>query len=235
MFEKLPSDYRLTNTGEAVLDFAEQMEASSNQLETRVFGRDQRVRGLLRVTLPPRDTFAHARLCRVRRLHPEIEMEISSIDHPVDLANRQADVAIRVVYDCNALPQNLHGLNDPELFGGVYMSRDLLTRWRAGAPDLWPTYFDDSHRPRGFQSRGVTTAATNERAILTAPISSQYSLVGSEWPHRLQSQLAARRRLESQSDRSIRPFSDFRLCERSSERCARASRDGSRTAEPNES
>src|SRR3546814_19180339 len=53
MFEKLPSGYRLTPAGEEVLEFAEQMEASSNRLETRVFGRDQGVRGLLRVTLAP--------------------------------------------------------------------------------------------------------------------------------------------------------------------------------------
>ena len=53
MFEKLPSGYRLTDAGGEVLQFAEQMEASSNRLETRVFGRDQGVRGLLRVTLAP--------------------------------------------------------------------------------------------------------------------------------------------------------------------------------------
>src|SRR5690606_37807247 len=49
MFEKLPSGYRLTAVGEEVLDLANQMEASSHQLETRVFGRDQSARGLLRV------------------------------------------------------------------------------------------------------------------------------------------------------------------------------------------
>src|SRR6202041_4152852 len=53
MFEKLPSGYRLTEAGEEVLELGNQMEASSNQLETRVFGRDQNVRGLLRVTLAP--------------------------------------------------------------------------------------------------------------------------------------------------------------------------------------
>src|SRR5438045_6450377 len=53
MFEKLPSGYRLTAAGEEVLEFANQMEASSHQLETLVFVRDQSVRGLLRVTLPP--------------------------------------------------------------------------------------------------------------------------------------------------------------------------------------
>jgi DNA-binding transcriptional LysR family regulator len=69
------------------------------------------------------------------RLHPEIEMEILSLDEPVNLTNRQADVAIRVVYDRSALPLNLHGLKGPELFGGVYISRDLLAAWRAGSPD----------------------------------------------------------------------------------------------------
>src|SRR6195952_6143322 len=53
MFEKLPSGYRLTAAGEEVLEFADQMQASSHQLQTRVFGRDQSVRGLLRVPLPP--------------------------------------------------------------------------------------------------------------------------------------------------------------------------------------
>jgi DNA-binding transcriptional LysR family regulator len=137
MFEKLPSGYRMTEAGEEVLEFAEQMEASSNQMETRVFGRDQSVRGLLRVTLAP--TLATHLLmpdfADFARLHPEVEMEILSIDEPVNLTNREADVAIRVVYDRNVLPPNLHGLKGPELFGGVYISRNLLAAWRAGAPD----------------------------------------------------------------------------------------------------
>ena len=90
IFEKLPSGYRLTDAGEEVLEFAEQMEASSNPLETRVFGRDQSIRGLLRVTLPPL-LAAHLLMpdfVEFGRLHPEIEMEILSVDHPVNLANR---------------------------------------------------------------------------------------------------------------------------------------------------
>ena len=77
MFEKLPSGDGLTDAGQEVPAFAEPMEASSNQPETRVFGRDQSVRGLLPVTLPP--TLAtHLLLpdfADFARLHPEIEME----------------------------------------------------------------------------------------------------------------------------------------------------------------
>jgi len=137
MFEKLPAGYRLTHAGEEVLEFADQMEASSNRLETRVFGRDQGIRGLLRVTLaPPLAThLLMPDFAEFARLHPEIEMEILPSDDPVNLTNREADVAIRVVYDRNALPLNLHGLKGPELFGAVYMSRDRLAAWRAGASD----------------------------------------------------------------------------------------------------
>src|ERR1044071_3247901 len=137
MFEKLPAGYRLTAAGEEVLELAKQMEASSLKLETRVLGRDQSVRGLLRVTLAP--TLAThllmPDLADFARLHPDIEMEILASGELANLTNRDADVAIRVVYDRKTLPLNLHGLKGPEVFGGVYMSRDRLSAWRAGAPD----------------------------------------------------------------------------------------------------
>jgi DNA-binding transcriptional LysR family regulator len=137
MFEKLPAGYRLTAAGEEVLELAKQMEASSLKLETRVLGRDQAVRGLLRVTLaPPLAThLLMPDFADFARLHPEIEMEILSSGELANLTNREADVAIRVVYDRKSLPLNLHGLKGPELFGGVYVSRDRLAAWRAGASD----------------------------------------------------------------------------------------------------
>ncbi|PZM08330.1 LysR family transcriptional regulator [Rhizobium tubonense] len=138
MFEKLPSGYRVTPAGEEVRELAEQMEVSSHQLETRVLGRDQSVRGLLRVTLAP--TLATHLLmpdfAEFARLHPDIEIEILSSGELANLTNREADVAIRVVYDRKTLPFNLHGLKGPDVFGGVYMSRDRLAAWHAGSPPI---------------------------------------------------------------------------------------------------
>lgn len=137
MFEKLPTGYRLTSAGEEILEFAEQMEASSHLLETRIFGRDQSARGLLRVTLPPflATHLLMPDLADFARLHPDIEMEVLSSGEVANLTNREADVAIRIVADRKTLPLNLHGLKGPELFSGVYMSRDRLAAWRAGAAD----------------------------------------------------------------------------------------------------
>ncbi|WP_428390935.1 LysR family transcriptional regulator [Lichenicoccus sp.] len=134
LFDPLPSGYRMTGAGEDVLGLAEQMEASSNQLETRVLGRDQGARGLLRVTMAP--TIAThllmPDLAAFTRLHPDVEMSVLSLDEPVNLTNREADVAIRVVYDRETLPPNLYGLKGPVLFGGVYVSRERLAAWRTG-------------------------------------------------------------------------------------------------------
>jgi DNA-binding transcriptional LysR family regulator len=137
MFERLPSGYRLTAAGEEVLDLAHQMEASSHLLETRVLGRDQSARGLLRVTLPPflATHLLMPDLADFARLHPDIEMEILTTGEVANLTNREADVAIRIVTDRKTLPLNLHGLKGPELFNGVYMSRERLAAWHAGASD----------------------------------------------------------------------------------------------------
>lgn len=137
MFEKLPSGYRLTAAGEEVLELAQQMEASSHRLETRVFGRDQSARGLLRVTLPPffATHLLMPDLTEFARLHPDIEMEIVSSGELANLTNRDADVAIRIVTDRKTLPLNLHGLKGPELLSAIYVSRDRLAAWHTGASD----------------------------------------------------------------------------------------------------
>lgn len=137
MFEKLPSGYRLTDAGEEILEFADQMQASSRQLETRVLGRDQSVRGLLRVTLPS-PLSGHLLMpdfAEFARLHPDIEMDIVSSGELANLTNREADVAIRVVYDRKTLPPNLHGLKGAEVYGGIYISTERLAAWREGGPE----------------------------------------------------------------------------------------------------
>ena len=176
VFDKLPSGYRLTAGGDEVLEFAEQMEASSYQLETRVFGRDQGVRGLLRVTLAP-TLAAHLLMpdfADFARLHPDIEMEVLSAGELANLTNREADVAIRVVYDRKTLPPNLYGLKGPELFSGVYMARDRLAAWRAGAPDPVRWIVISSHgvpdwaREGEVPTTGVPFRTTDSEAQIVA-------------------------------------------------------------------
>ncbi|MBE7209511.1 MAG: LysR family transcriptional regulator [Gluconacetobacter diazotrophicus] len=176
MFDRLPSGYRPTGAGQEVLALAEEMEAASHRLEARVLGRDQAVRGTLRVTMAP--TLATHLLMpdlgAFARLHPEIEIDVHASDVPVNLTNRQADVALRVVFERTALPLNLHGWKGPALSSGVYVSRDLLFKWQADpertprwiakAPDEGPDRAQDGAVPVG----GIPFRAADAGAHLAA-------------------------------------------------------------------
>lgn len=135
LFEKKPAGYQLTGSGRDVLALAEEMELSSSRLEGLVWGRDEGIGGPLRVAMA--QTIAThllmPDLAEFCRRHPEIELTILSSEAKVNLTNREADVALRVVLDREALPLNLHGLQGPELSIGAYLSNSLLEQGSAGA------------------------------------------------------------------------------------------------------
>ena len=139
MFEKLPSGYRLTAAGEEVLEFADQMEASCRTCWRRGSSgaRSERARAVAgdAGAAPSRHTCSCPDFADFARLHPDIEMEILSSG---ELADQSAERPMsRSASSPTAKPcrSRLHGLKGPELFGGVYISRDRLAAWRAGAPD----------------------------------------------------------------------------------------------------
>ena len=77
----------------------------------------------------------------------------------MNLTNREADVAIRVVYDRAALPLNLHGIAGPDLYGGVYASRDLLAAWRRGEVERVRWIHKDNIGPSDWARDGDVPAA----------------------------------------------------------------------------
>ena len=112
MFEKLPAGYRLTAAGEEVLELAKQMEASSSNWTCA--GTASPAAGSYGWTLAPplANHLLMPDFADFARLHPDIEMEILSSGELANLTNREADAAIRVVYDRKTLPLNLHGMKD---------------------------------------------------------------------------------------------------------------------------
>ena len=177
LFERLPSGYRLTDAGGEVLELAEQMALSSHRLETLVAGRDQEAAGHLRVTMTPMlaSHLLMPDMAEFARLHPGIALEVLASDAPANLTNRDADVAIRVVYDRRSLPLNLHGRKGPDLFGGIYLSAGLLANWRAAPPrplpwilkqfDGIPPWAEEGLIPIGDGRFTVTEAGTHIAAV----------------------------------------------------------------------
>jgi DNA-binding transcriptional LysR family regulator len=169
VFEKLSSGYRLTPAGAEIVDLAEQMEAKSDQLETRIFGRDQGMKGKLRITLAPAlaSGLLMPDIAAFSASHPEIEIEVAVSQGPVNLVKREADVALRVVYETSSPPPHLNGARLRDVHGAVYAARALLEDSVAhpGRPLKWLLWAGDWPPPAG----------ANVEALRMAPVPARFS------------------------------------------------------------
>ncbi|TCV96860.1 LysR family transcriptional regulator [Biostraticola tofi] len=138
LFEKLATGYRLTDAGTDIVELAGQMATASSQIEARVFGRDQRVSGPLRFTLPI--SFATdllmPTLAGFMHAYPDIALEIIASGTIANLGNREADVALRVVTGDTTPPGNLYGMKLCEFYTGYYGHLTLLAAPSGSIPWL---------------------------------------------------------------------------------------------------
>lgn len=99
LFRRTKDGLVLTDAGDAVLSFAESMEASALSLERRLAGNHERLEGILRISSA--DWFAAYVLAPVfvelGRLHPAVVPEVIASYRLLDLSRREADVAFRIV------------------------------------------------------------------------------------------------------------------------------------------
>ncbi len=98
LFERLADGYKPTETAKLVAEHAAQMEQSQDALLRGVSGRDRRLTGTLTITAPQLligqalgpaiDAFCKA--------YPEVRLDVRATNTPLDLARREADLAIRI-------------------------------------------------------------------------------------------------------------------------------------------
>ena len=123
LFEKLPTGYVITPAGEEIFDLAERMEEQANTLERQIYGRDTSLTGKLRVTLPQAlaTHLIMPDLVSFARANPGIELEIVTSYETLNLTRRQADVAIRLVYENQSPPEHLHGRRIASVYRAIYI------------------------------------------------------------------------------------------------------------------
>lgn len=131
LFQRTADGLVLTEEGHGVLALAEQMEESALGMERRLAGREQNLKGNLRISsadwfgayvLPPI-------LADFSKAYPDVDVEILTGTRLFNLVQREADVAFRIV------PFNAADVVQRRLFRleyGVYVAED--------SPD--PTYGD---------------------------------------------------------------------------------------------
>lgn len=87
----------LTAAGEELLERAEEIGDGFDQIEREIAGRDTRLSGRLRITSTDNflNRYLAPHLVRFARMHPVIDLELSTSYQHLSIARREADVAIR--------------------------------------------------------------------------------------------------------------------------------------------
>ena len=97
LFDRKQSGYTLTESGEAILLKAEEVEEAVLSVEREALGRDLRATGKVRVAATD-DIGTHViapKLADFRRCYPGISLEIVARMDLVNLTRREADIALR--------------------------------------------------------------------------------------------------------------------------------------------
>lgn len=129
LFDRTPDGYQLTATGEELLPTAEHVEELLNSAERRVSGQDQNLQGLIRLTTPNVSGmgFLMNRLSAFAQEYPDIEIELMPGSEALDLARREADIAVRVMPAGVKPPDYLIGRYLSPVSASTYVHEELLS------------------------------------------------------------------------------------------------------------
>lgn len=124
-FERLPSGYQLTESGEAAVRCAERVESEVHSLGREILGRDTRLQGHVRVTTMEglASLVLPGPLAEFSRLHPGLTLEIVGTAAPLDLSRREAEVAVRAT---RKPPEASFGRKVCDFRFGIYGSPEYL-------------------------------------------------------------------------------------------------------------
>ncbi|MBO9476516.1 LysR family transcriptional regulator [Shimia sp. R11_0] len=135
LFDRLPSGYVPTEAGWEAVEAAEAMARLNQDLDRRITARDTAISGPLKVTAP------ELLIARVLapivadflHTHPDVELSLVATNATLNLAQRDADVAIRFA---KSPPDTLVGRQLFEQKGAVFAHRDLIARDPGGTAPL---------------------------------------------------------------------------------------------------
>jgi len=177
LFQRSSRGLSLTETGEALLAPARQMQSGAQAVELLATGRDRRLSGLVRLTATEGvavDWLTPA-LGRLRAEHPLIEVQVIVRNTAVNVLRREADIAIRLG---RPQQQELVARRVAELTLGLYGARRYLDAHGV------PQSVEDlaQHTGVGFDEIEVFTAAGGwlERMIAPARVVYRANTLGAQ-------------------------------------------------------
>ena len=145
LFDRTPDGFKPTALAAELLPIAQGVEETLNDTERRLVGRDAQLSGGIKVSLPV--WAAHPiydAISKFAKRYPGIELDISASDAHVDLARREADLAIRGMPKDKRPPKDIVGIKLMPISIGYYVHHDLLSHAAKGLREL--TYIDSPQR-----------------------------------------------------------------------------------------
>jgi DNA-binding transcriptional LysR family regulator len=133
LFERMPGGYFTTPAGDEMMKFAEKIEAVTNDVGRQIAGRDKQLSGTIRISLSGvlATYLLIPEFAKFSRSNPDIELQILDTYEILDLARREADVAIHI---SNDPPDDLVGRRVVKVARAAYIGAD---------------YYDGARRPGG--------------------------------------------------------------------------------------
>ena len=137
LFDRTPDGFTATALADQLLPVAREVEETLTEAERQVSGRDSELSGRIKLSLPavPVTHVAEA-VAEFAIDYPRIELDITVSDHPVDLARREADIAVRGIPKHKRPPKDIVGIKLGRISMGYYVHRDLLSEASRGHREL---------------------------------------------------------------------------------------------------
>ena len=108
-----------------------------SEAERQVTGKDSELSGRIKLSLPAVPvTHISEAVSEFAIQYPRIELDITVSDHPVDLARREADIAVRGIPKHKRPPKDIVGIKLGRISMGYYVHRDLLSEASRGHREL---------------------------------------------------------------------------------------------------
>jgi DNA-binding transcriptional LysR family regulator len=170
LFERHGGDYRATPSGRRMIEAAERMETEALALDRELSGRDTRLSGQLRVTCSETMAFKGLMplIAQFRKIHPGIDIDLMVENRLIDMARREADVALRATRPAQG---DLFGRKVADVHWGLFASSSYLKAngTPKGVADLarhavigWPDLSTNT-RAGAWLAKHVPTEATGFR------------------------------------------------------------------------
>lgn len=127
LFDRSAEGLSLTQSGEALVAPAEEMERQAYQITRRISGRDADPTGTIRLSISP--SLAHGFLAPILRsftsAYPDINVHVAATNRRADLNRHEADISVRVA---DAVDDDVVGRRVLKFVQCVYASPGYLAR-----------------------------------------------------------------------------------------------------------